>query len=89
MNGHVLSYIATLPCLYVSPGWFEVFIILVLDLGTKIELDKVYMNLDLTLKLNPMSLHKPKLGIKLGLVGFKGFFFGVRSKSWSEVGIKV
>jgi hypothetical protein len=46
------------------------------------------MDLDLTLNLNPMSLHKPKLGIKLGLVGFKGFIF-IRSKPWSEVGIIV
>jgi hypothetical protein len=38
MNGHVLSYIATLPCLYASAGWFEVFISLGLDLGTKIDL---------------------------------------------------
>lgn len=46
------------------------------------------MDLDLPLNLNPISLHKPKFGIKLGLVGFKGSFF-IRSKSWSEVGITV
>jgi hypothetical protein len=42
------------------------------------------MDLDLTLNLNPMSLHKPKLGIKLGLVGFKGFFYKVQGMEWSR-----
>jgi hypothetical protein len=42
------------------------------------------MDLDVTLKLNPMSLHKPKLGIKLGPWGFRVLFYKVQVMEWSR-----